>query len=128
MEKESALSRIIDSVESYLNSHKVKCFYIGKTDNFEERAESHRQEGYNQIFELAIASSDAIAYLEEAVIFYFKEKGDCRIKNENNGSGGNPQSRILYVACLVEMLNIDEISRDLLPISDSFQLKLIKNK
>ena len=73
MEKESALSRIIDSVESYLNSHKVKCFYIGKTDNFEERAESHRQEGYNQIFELAIASSDAIAYLEDAVISYLSQ-------------------------------------------------------
>lgn len=71
-------------------------------------------------------SSDAIAYLEEAVIFYFKEKGDCRIKNENNGSGGNPQSRILYVACLVEMLNIDEISRDLLPISDSFPIEIDK--
>lgn len=126
MEKESALSRIIDSVESYLNSHKVKCFYIGKTDNFEERAESHRQEGYNQIFELEIASSDAIAYLEDAVISYFKKKGDCRIKNENNGSGGNPQSRIMYVACLVEMLNIDEIYRDLLPISDSFPIEIDK--
>lgn len=126
MEKESALSRIIDSVESYLNSHEVKWFYIGKTDNFEERAESHRQEGYNQIFELAIASSDAIAYLEDAVISYFKKKGDCRIKNENNGSGGNPQSRILYVACLVEMLSIDEIYRDLLPISDSFPIEIDK--
>lgn len=85
MEKESALSRIIDSVESYLNSHKVKCFYIGKTDNFEERAESHRQEGYNQIFELAIASSDAIAYLEDAVISYFKKKEIAGLKTKTKG-------------------------------------------
>ena len=119
------LQQIKTAIDDRLNWKKCTCFYIGKTDNFESRCLEHRQEeGYTFCWELAKGEAELISKLEDNLIKLYKE--DKRLKNKNEGSGGNPNADTLYVAFRYEdeNFNPNELHDDVLPIQKGFPIQL----
>ena len=125
------LKMIQNAIESRLNRKDCTAFYIGKTDNFEERRINHLQGDndclrYDYCWELAKGTSEQISELENSLILYYKAKKDNRLNNQNAGSAGNEDATILYVAYAFDDLCYEELYDDAMPIAENFPIDLNK--
>lgn len=95
-------------------------FYIGKTDDFDQRTTEHIKEGYTSVVELAHSSPECISKAETYLIESFKEDDKCF--NKNSISSGNNLATILYVAIRIQSTNIDELDDDDMEWDASYEL------
>lgn len=99
MEKE-----IIKVIDELLGHFEAEKFYIGKTSNYKERYDFHKQvEGYNFMWKLARGTEQQIANLESVLLKHYEN--DPKNANRNGGSAGHPGT-ILYM-CLKVGRNLD---------------------
>ena len=104
------IPELCEEIEKSIVSMPTVCeFYIGKTDNIEQRRSDHYVKDGCQVT-LAVATScpEMINEAEKQVIAYFKEKNNSKIKNIGSGGEG-PDGTILYVALKLEIKEIYEI-------------------
>ena len=116
------LQKIKQAIDARLEWKECNAFYIGKTSDFEERKIEHENDHYNLCWELAHGIPEQISELENALICTYK--GNSKLFNKNEGSGGNPEATILYVAFQFKDLGLDDLHDDIVPISDGFPIEI----
>ena len=105
------IPKLCEKIEKDIVSMTTVCeFYIGKTDNIEQRRKEHSvEDGYQVTLAVATSSSKVINEAEKQAISYFKDKKhDSKIKNAGPGGEG-PDGTILYVSLKLDIQNIYEI-------------------
>lgn len=120
---------IKSAIDEKLRWKNCSSFYIGKTDDFENRKIDHIQnqnENYTFCWELAYGTPKQISELEnELISFYQSSKFKNILQNENKGSAGNPKADTLYVAFKYnDTIDFHELYDDAVEIKESFPLNL----
>ena len=104
-----------DFILATFNNRCLSSFYIGKTDNIEQRELEHKKEGYWCTIEIAYSSSYSTINMAECfLISKFKKEKDFPVKleNVNDGGGGNPNANKLYVALKFKPKDINDLDDD----------------
>ena len=119
------IKSIIKDIESVCADNTIKNFYIGKTDNVNDRECEHINNGYTNFSIIAKGASDIINYTETALISYFRTSPlKSKLVNINNGGGGNTKADSLYIVfvrCNVE--DISEVDGSLMPLGYPINIK-----
>ena len=119
------IKSIIKDIESICADDTIKNFYIGKTDNVNDRECEHINNGYTNFSIIAKGASDRINYTETALISYFRTSPlKSKLVNINNGGGGNAEADTLYIVfvrCNVE--DISEVDGRLMPPNYPINIK-----
>jgi putative phosphopantetheine-binding protein len=119
------IKSIIKDIESICADDTIKNFYIGKTDNVNDRECEHINNGYTNFSIIAKGASDIINYTETALISYFRTSPlKSKLVNINNGGGGNAEADTLYIVfvrCNVE--DISEVDGRLMPPNYPINIK-----
>ena len=119
------IKSIIKDIESVCADNTIKNFYIGKTDDVNDRECEHINNGYTNFSIIAKGASDIINYTETALISYFRTSPlKSKLVNINNGGGGNAEADTLYIVfvrCNVE--DISEVDGSLMPLGYPINIK-----
>ena len=119
------IKSIIKDIESICADDTIKNFYIGKTDDVNDRECEHINNGYTNFSIIAKGASDIINYTETALISYFRTSPlKSKLVNINNGGGGNAEADTLYIVfvrCNVE--DISEVDGSLMPLGYPINIK-----
>ena len=119
------IKSIIKDIESVCADDTIKNFYIGKTDDVNDRECDHINNGYTNFSIIAKGASDIINYTETALISYFRTSPlKSKLVNINNGGGGNAEADTLYIVfvrCNVE--DISEVDGRLMPPNYPINIK-----
>lgn len=119
------IKSIIKDIESICADDTIKNFYIGKTDDVNDRECEHINNGYTNFSIIATGASDIINYTETALISYFRTSPlKSKLVNINNGGGGNAEADTLYIVfvrCNVE--DISEVDGSLMPPNYPINIK-----
>ena len=119
------IKSIIKDIESVCADNTIKNFYIGKTDDVNDRECEHINNGYTNFSIIAKGASDIINYTETALISYFRTSPlKSKLVNINNGGGGNAEADTLYIVfvrCNVE--DISEVDGRLMPPNYPINIK-----
>ncbi|WP_449019740.1 hypothetical protein [Prevotella jejuni] len=119
------IKSIIKDIESVCADDTIKNFYIGKTDDVNDRECEHLNNGYTNFSVIATGASDIINYTETALISYFRtSRLKSKLVNINNGGGGNAEADTLYIVfvrCNVE--DISEVDGSLMPSGYPINIK-----
>ena len=119
------IKSIIKDIESICADDTIKNFYIGKTDNVNDRECEHINNGYTNFSIIAKGASDIINYTETALISYLRTSPlKSKLVNINNGGGGNAEADTLYIVfvrCNVE--DISEVDGRLMPPNYPINIK-----
>ena len=119
------IKSIIKDIESICADDTIKNFYIGKTDDVNDRECEHINNGYTNFSVIATGASDIINYTETALISYFRtSRLKSKLVNINNGGGGNAEADTLYIVfvrCNVE--DISEVDGSLMPSGYPINIK-----
>lgn len=111
------IKSIIKDIESVCADDTIKNFYIGKTDNVNDRECEHINNGYTNFSIIAKGTSKIINKAEKELISYFRTSHlISKLANINNGGGGNTKADTLYIVfvrCNVE--DISEVDGSLMP-------------
>ena len=111
------IKSIIKDIESVCADDTIKNFYIGKTDNVNDRECEHINNGYTNFSIIAKGTSKIINKAEKELISYFQTSHlISKLANINNGGGGNAEADTLYIVfvrCNVE--DISEVDGRLMP-------------
>ncbi len=111
------IKSIIKDIESVCADDTIKNFYIGKTDNVNDRECEHINNGYTNFSKIAKGTSKIINKAEKVLISYFRtSRLKSKLDNINNGGGGNAEADTLYIVfvrCNVE--DISEVDGSLMP-------------
>ncbi len=110
MEKNETFRKLCERVNNEILSYStITKFYIGKTDNIEERSSDHKLHDFQETYPIATGEPETINDAEKYAIAYFKEKDAQRIANVGSGGEG-PDGTILYIALMYEIEVIEELS------------------
>lgn len=119
------IKSIIKDIESVCADDTIKNFYIGKTDNINDRECEHINNGYTNFSVIATGASDIINNAEKELISYFRtSRLKSKLDNINNGGGGNAEADTLYIVfvrCNVE--DISEVYGSLMPPNYPIKIK-----
>ena len=119
------IKSIIKDIESICADDTIKNFYIGKTDNVNDRECEHINNGYTNFSIIAKGASDIINKAEKELISYFRTSHlISKLANINNGGGGNAEADTLYIVfvrCNVE--DISEVDGRLMPPNYPINIK-----
>lgn len=119
------IKSIIKDIESVCADDTIKNFYIGKTDNVNDRECEHINNGYTNFSIIATGTPDIINNAEIALISYFQTSHlKSKLANTNNGGGGNTKADTLYIVfvrCNVE--DISEVNGSLMPSDYPINIK-----
>ena len=119
------IKSIIKDIESVCADDTIKNFYIGKTDDVNDRECEHLNNGYTNFSVIATGASDIINYTETALISYFRtSRLKSKLDNINNGGGGNAEADTLYIVfvrCNVE--DISDVDGSLMPSGYPINIK-----
>ncbi|EEX17423.1 hypothetical protein [Prevotella veroralis] len=119
------IKSIIKDIERVCADDTIKNFYIGKTDDVNDRECEHINNGYTNFSVIATGASDIINYTETALISYFRtSRLKSKLVNINNGGGGNAEADNLYIVfvrCNVE--DISEVDGSLMPPNYPIKIK-----
>ena len=119
------IKSIIKDIESVCTDDTIKNFYIGKTDNVNDRECEHINNGYTNFSVIATGASDIINNAEKELISYFRTSPlKSKLVNINNGGGGNAEADTLYIVfvrCNVE--DISEVDGSLMPSNYPINIK-----
>lgn len=107
----------IDIIRSkILNDFKAKCkaynfhpkIYVGKTQDFSEAEERHKQEGYPIFLQAATGNPKDISKLEDFINSNLINSNEWLSENKRRGSAGNTNADKLYI-CLATTTSSDEL-------------------
>lgn len=119
------IKSIIKDIENVCDGDTIKKFYIGKTDNVNDRECEHINNGYTNFSIIATGTPDIINNAEIALISYFQTSPlKSKLANINNGGGGNTEADSLYIVfvrCNVE--DISEVDGSLMPSGYPINIK-----
>lgn len=99
----STLKTHLPKIEKVLSSKQITAFVVGKTDDAYKRFSDDDYCEYEYASVIAKSDSpDLISNAENDLIKYFQShttlKHKC--KNDNAGSGGNPNAKSLYIVAM----------------------------
>ncbi len=120
------LRLIEDRLSEFLHNSRFSSFYIGQTNDFERRAEEHRNnEGYNYVWSIAEGSPSAINQAEIDLIKFFRENQNQVIPLDNkiNGGAGN-DSNTIYVAVKATINEVGDLYDGLVSINGLENIKI----
>lgn len=119
------IKSIIKDIESVCADDTIKNFYIGKTDDVNDRECEHINNGYTNFSVIAKGTSNIINNAEKELISYFQtSRLKSKLVNINNGGGGNAEANTLYIVfvrCNVE--DISEVDGSLMPSGYPINIK-----
>ena len=119
------IKSIIKDIESVCADDTIKNFYIGKTNNVNDRECEHINNGYTNFSIIAKGTSKIINKAEKELISYFRtSRLKSKLVNINNGGGGNAEADNLYIVfvrCNVE--DISEVDGSLMPLGYPINIK-----
>ena len=119
------IKSIIKDIENVCDGDTIKKFYIGKTDNVNDRECEHINNGYTNFSIIAKGASNIINNAEKELISYFQTSPlKSKLANINNGGGGNAEADTLYIVfvrCNVE--DISEVDGSLMPSGYPINIK-----
>lgn len=119
------IKSIIKDIENVCDGDTIKKFYIGKTDNVNDRECEHINNGYTNFSIIAKGASNIINNAEKELISYFQtSRLKSKLVNINNGGGGNAEADTLYIVfvrCNVE--DISEVDGSLMPSGYPINIK-----
>lgn len=119
------IKSIIKDIENVCDGDTIKKFYIGKTDNVNDREFEHINNGYTNFSIIATGTPDIINHAEIALISYFQtSRLKSKLVNINNGGGGNAEADTLYIVfvrCNVE--DISEVDGSFMPSNYPINIK-----
>ena len=119
------IKSIIKDIERVCADDTIKNFYIGKTDDVNDRECEHINNGYTNFSIIATGNPDIINDAEIALISYFRTSPlKSKLANINNGGGGNTEADTLYIVfvrCNVE--DISEVDGSLIPLNYPINIK-----
>lgn len=101
----NTLKTHLPKIEKVLSSKQITAFVVGKTDDAYKRFSDDDYGEYEYASVIAKSDSpDLISNAENDLIKYFQShttlKHKC--KNDNAGSGGNPNAKSLYIVAMGE--------------------------
>ena len=97
------LKLLLPKIEAVLSSKEITSFIIGKTDNAHIRFNQEDYNGYEYASVIARSDDpDLISDAENDLIKYFQSHTalNHKCKNDNAGSGGNPNAKSLYIVAM----------------------------
>lgn len=119
------IKSIIKDIENVCDGDTIKKFYIGKTENVNDRECEHINNGYTNFSVIAKGTSNIINNAEKELISYFQtSRLKSKLANINNGGGGNTKANTLYIVfvrCNVE--DISEVDGSLMPLGYPINIK-----
>lgn len=119
------IKSIIKDIENVCDGDTIKKFYIGKTDNVNDRECEHINNGYTNFSIIATGKPDIINHAEKELISYFQtSRLKSKLANINNGGAGNTEADTLYIVfvrCNVE--DISEVDGSLMPPNYPINIK-----
>ena len=119
------IKSIIKDIERVCADDTIKNFYIGKTNNVNDRECEHINNGYTNFSIIAKGASNIINNAEKELISYFQtSRLKSKLVNINNDGGGNAEADTLYIVfvrCNVE--DISEVDGSLMPSGYPINIK-----
>lgn len=119
------IKSIIKDIESVCADDTIKNFYIGKTNNVNDRECEHINNGYTNFSVIATGTPDIINNAEIALISYFQTSPlKSKLVTTNNGEESNIKAHTLYIVfvrCNVE--DISEVDGSLMPSNYPINIK-----
>ena len=118
------LRLIEDRLSEFLHNSRFSSFYIGQTNDFERRAEEHRnKEGYNYVWSIAEGSPSAINQAEIDLINFFRKNQVIPLDNKIDGGAGN-DSNTIYVAVRATINEVGDLYDGLVSINGLENIKI----
>ena len=119
------IKSIIKDIENVCDGDTIKKFYIGKTDNVNDRECEHINNGYTNFSIIATGTPDIINNAEIALISYFQTSPlKSKLANINNGGGGNTKANTLYIVFVrCNVKDISEVDGSLMPSDYPINIK-----
>lgn len=103
------IKSIIKDIERVCADDTIKNFYIGKTNNVNDRECEHINNGYTNFSIIAKGASNIINNAEKDLISYFQtSRLKSKLVNINNGGGGNAEADTFYIVFV--RCNVEDIS------------------
>ena len=103
------IKSIIKDIERVCADDTIKNFYIGKTNNVNDRECEHINNGYTNFSIIAKGASNIINNAEKDLISYFQTtRLKSKLVNINNGGGGNAEADTFYIVFV--RCNVEDIS------------------
>lgn len=102
----STLKTHLPKIEKVLSSEQITAFVVGKTDDAYKRFSDDDYCEYEYAGVIAKSDSpDLISNAENDLIKYFQSHATLKhkCKNDNAGSGGNPNAKSLYIVAMGEV-------------------------
>lgn len=102
----STLKTHLPKIEKVLSSKQITAFVVGKTDDAYKRFSDDDYGEYEYASVIAKSDSpDLISNAENDLIKYFQSHATLKhkCKNDNAGSGGNPDAKSLYIVAMGEV-------------------------
>ena len=119
------IKSIIKDIENVCDGDTIKKFYIGKTDDVNDRECDHKNNGYTNFSIIATGTPDIINNAEIALISYFQTSHlISKLANINNGGGGNTKANTLYIVFVrCNVKDISEVDGSLMPSDYPINIK-----
>lgn len=102
----NTLKTLLPKIEKALSSKQITAFVVGKTDDAYKRFSDDDYGEYEYASVIAKSDSpDLISNAENDLIKYFQSHATLKhkCKNDNAGSGGNPDAKSLYIVAMGEV-------------------------
>ena len=119
------IKSIIKDIESVCTDDTIKNFYIGKTDDVNDRECEHINDGYTNFSIIATGTPNKINNAEIELISYFRASPlISKLVTTNNGEESNIKAHTLYIVfvrCNVE--DISEVDGSLMPSNYPINIK-----
>ncbi|WP_455106274.1 hypothetical protein [Prevotella pallens] len=119
------IKSIIKDIENVCDGDTIKKFYIGKTENVNDRECEHINNGYTNFSVIAKGTSNIINNAEKELISYFQtSRLKSKLANINNGGGGNTKANTLYIVFVrCNVKDISEVDGSLMPSDYPINIK-----
>lgn len=109
MEEQATIQKVYEEVRKCFSTvSNLEALYVGKTDDTEYNENRHKKEYVNTKI-IAKGTPHLISEGEDYLIKHLKNDFPCFIDNKNEGSAGNPDANMLYIAWNINYENINQV-------------------
>lgn len=109
MEEQATIQQVYEEIKKCFSTvSNLKELYVGKTDDVEYNENRHKKE-YSNIKIVAKGTPQLISEGEDYLIKHLEKDFPCLIKNQKEGSAGNPKANMLYISWNIDYKDINQV-------------------